>query len=45
MATNANEAEPFWAGLGYLPSEPPKPYQAGPVATTVTARTRPGGSR
>jgi GNAT superfamily N-acetyltransferase len=45
VAINAAGAAPFWADLGYRPAEPPKPYQAGPVATTVTAWTRPGRPR
>jgi GNAT superfamily N-acetyltransferase len=41
VATNAAEAEPFWAAVGYRPSGPPTPYRAGPVDTEVTVWTRP----
>ena len=40
VATNATEAEPFWSRLGYRPSGPPRPYQAGRTATEVTIWTR-----
>lgn len=40
VATNAAHAEPFWAALGYRPSEPPRPYEAGRIRTHVTAWTR-----
>ena len=41
VATNADAAGPFWAAMGYRPTEAPKPYQAGVTSTTVTAWTRP----
>lgn len=41
VETNAAEAEPFWAALGYTPSGPPRPYRQGAVSTTVTIWTRP----
>jgi len=41
VATNAAEAEPFWAAVGYRPSGPPTPYRAGSVDTEVAVWTRP----
>ncbi len=41
VATNAASAAPFWASLGYQPTEPPRPYRAGEVTTHVTAWTLP----
>jgi GNAT superfamily N-acetyltransferase len=46
VGTNAAEAEPFWAALGYQPTGTPGPYQAGATTTTdVTAWTRPTHDR
>jgi hypothetical protein len=41
VATNATAADPYWAALGYRPTEPPTPYQVGETATQVTVWTRP----
>jgi GNAT superfamily N-acetyltransferase len=40
VGTNAAEAEPFWAALGYQPTGTPKRYQAGTTTTDVSAWTR-----
>lgn len=44
VATNAAHAEPFWAALGYRPTERPKPYRIGAQVTQVTAWTCPAGA-
>lgn len=41
VGTNADSAAPFWASLGYQPTEPARPYRAGDIATHVTAWTLP----
>lgn len=41
VGTNAADAAPFWAALGYQPTGNPRPYQAGANATDVTAWSRP----
>ena len=39
VATNAPQAEPFWAAMGYEPTEV-RPYAHGDLVTTVRIWTR-----
>jgi GNAT superfamily N-acetyltransferase len=45
VETNASAADPFWRAMGYRPTEPPRPYQAGATLTRATAWTRPTAPR
>ncbi|SFC93539.1 hypothetical protein SAMN04487968_11514 [Nocardioides terrae] len=40
VGSNAAEAEPFWAALGYQPTGEPTRYQAGATTTDATVWTR-----
>jgi predicted GNAT superfamily acetyltransferase len=41
VETNAEQAAPFWAALGYTPEGTPRPFEQGSVRTTVRVWTRP----